>query len=87
MPTIDVKVRLTGLRFLPPIAKGYVRTYEECRTCGRVYFRDYVPFSMSRPIMILHCGHGIGERWERVVKTLDDQAGMRAILAQHAKQI
>jgi hypothetical protein len=28
--------------------------------CGRVYYTDFVPYSLSNPVMWTHCGHSIG---------------------------
>lgn len=52
-------VRLTPL---PRPAKGYRRAYKKCRECGAVMYYDYVPYSLSRPILTTTCGHGITER-------------------------
>lgn len=45
---------------LPPVRKGYARAFKRCKQkgCGRVSYYDYVPFSLSRPIMTTVCGHG-----------------------------
>jgi hypothetical protein len=47
---------------IPPIAKGYKRQWLRCRRCQRVQFYDYVPYSLSNPIMTTACGHGATER-------------------------
>lgn len=64
------------------MSPGYVRCYEQCVKCGRVYYRDYVPFSLSNPILTLPCGHGVGQRWENITRKLDPQEGMRIMLEQ-----
>lgn len=47
---------------LPPPLKGYERSFVQCkqRGCGRVYYKDYVPYSLSNPVMWTDCGHSIG---------------------------
>jgi hypothetical protein len=47
---------------LPPISEGYARRWLQCRTCGRVQYYDYVPYSLSNPIMTTACGHGAALR-------------------------
>lgn len=47
---------------IPPVEKGYKRTWKRCRTCGGVYFYDYVPYSLSNPIRVTPCGHGYDQR-------------------------
>lgn len=49
---------------LPKIQPGYKRNYWRCvarvhprRGCNRVYFKDYVPHSLSNPILTIDCGH------------------------------
>ncbi len=41
----------------PKISKGYVRSYVKCRECGTPAYRDYVPYSLSNPILVLPCNH------------------------------
>lgn len=49
---------------LPPVMQGYERKFVQCkeRSCGRVYYKDYVPYSFSVGIQFTHCGHSIGHR-------------------------
>lgn len=44
--------------------KGYERQWVLCRTkgCGCVAYYDFVPYSLSNPLMIMPCNHGITER-------------------------
>jgi hypothetical protein len=51
---------------LPKVEKGLKRFYYRCekRTrkrgraiCGKVYYRDAIPHSLSNPILTLGCGH------------------------------
>jgi hypothetical protein len=47
---------------LPRIAKGYKRKFVRCKRCRRVYYYDFVPYSLSKPLLAIPCGHGIGAR-------------------------
>ena len=42
--------------FDPP-TQGYTRKWLQCKTCENVYYYDYVPYSLSNPIMWLPCHH------------------------------
>jgi len=52
---------------IPPIAEGYKRQWVKCKECAKVTYYDYVPYSLSNPIMILPCGHGLTERFSKTV--------------------
>ena len=41
---------------------GYKRQWLRCRQCFRMQFYDYVPYSLSNPIMTTICGHGATQR-------------------------
>lgn len=49
---------------LPPVSKGYRRNFVQCKQldCDRVYTWDYVPYSLSNPVVYTECGHSIGHR-------------------------
>lgn len=47
---------------IPPIMTGYRRQWVRCKTCARVAYYDYVPYSLSNPIMTMPCGHGLTQR-------------------------
>lgn len=51
-----------GKMEFPPIAAGHKRQWARCRTCGRISYYDYVPYSFSTAIMDQPCGHGAGDR-------------------------
>jgi len=46
----------------PTPDEGYERQWLKCRTCGHLQYYDYIPYSLSNPIMTTACGHGSGER-------------------------
>jgi hypothetical protein len=41
---------------LPPIRTGEARAFRQC-SCGRVGWYDYLPYSLSVPILAFPCGH------------------------------
>lgn len=49
---------------LPKPISGYRRQWYKCKEkdCGRVFYKDYVPFSLSTPVQWTPCGHSIGAR-------------------------
>lgn len=52
-------------RRVKPVQKGYQRQWYECSVCGRPQHLDYVPRSLSTPIIIPSCGHDFGDLEER----------------------
>jgi hypothetical protein len=49
---------------------GYKRQWVQCRQCGRVAFYDFVPYSLSNPLMTLPCGHGLTLRIHTAARSL-----------------
>lgn len=47
---------------IPPVRAGYNRQWLRCRECGWVGYYDYLPYSLSNPIMTTGCGHGAALR-------------------------
>ena len=52
---------------LPPIRKGELRAFLECN-CGMPGWYDFVPYSLSVPIISLKCGHD-----HRLARRIDEQ--------------
>jgi len=46
------------------LAKGYARVFEECKKCKAKAFRDYVPYSLSNPILTSVCEHRYYETYK-----------------------
>lgn len=65
---------------IPPLESGYARQWTQCRTCGNIAFYDYVPYSLSRPIMTLPCHHGLGIRLEEAVILISTDHALRMLL-------
>ncbi len=75
-------LKIKSIKAHAPIQPGHKRVYEQCKACDRVFYRDYVPFSLANPILTLPCGHGAAERHHERVRGLDEQVGMRKMLEQ-----
>ena len=52
---------------MKPVADGYERQWVRCKTCKRIAYYDYVPYSLSTPIHVMPCGHGATQRFEHAV--------------------
>jgi hypothetical protein len=61
-------LRVIALKGEAPLAPGYARSYDQCKTCERIYYRDFVPFSLSSPVITLPCGHGATVRYLDAVR-------------------
>lgn len=71
------------LKFLPEKKASNERAYYRCHKHGRYAFRDYLPYSLQNPIIgSMACGCSGAPR-DRMVAVVDDQEGMRGLLAQH----
>jgi len=46
--------------YVDPVTNGEKRKWLKCKTCGRIYYHDYIPYSLASPIMWLTCGHSAG---------------------------
>ena len=46
---------------LKPPTKGYERKWLQCSICSRVAYYDFIPYSLSRPIMVMPCNHRIDD--------------------------
>jgi len=58
-----------------PMPAGNVnRLWLQCPKCGRLQHREYVPYSLSNPILTTACGHGRYEDLVEVV-TVEQRAG------------
>lgn len=51
------------MAFEPPkVTSGYKRQWVKCKICGNVSFYDYVPYSLSIPIMLPPCHHRMNDQ-------------------------
>jgi hypothetical protein len=48
-----------------PLQKGYSRAFYECRKCKVKGSYDYVPYSLSNPIITTACGHSFREYYKQ----------------------
>jgi hypothetical protein len=40
-----------------PVENGRERAFVKCKKCNCKAFYDYVPYSLSNPMMLSNCGH------------------------------
>lgn len=48
------KLKKLGVKNVPD---GYARVWLCCKRCKSVYYHDYIPFGIGRPVTWLPCGH------------------------------
>lgn len=70
---------------LRAVPRGMNRQWVKCKTCGRVAYYDYVPYSLSNPIMTMPCGHGVGGRFHDAVTGLIADEAMPFFIEQCAR--
>lgn len=58
---------------LPPVLSGYKRGWCQCKQCGLVAYRDFIPYSLSNPVLALPCNHGLGLRFDQATKTITEE--------------
>lgn len=59
------------------IPVGHERQWVKCKTCGNVAYYDFVPYTLSSPIMTLPCGHdtyGTNKKLENAERISADEA-------------
>lgn len=68
---------------LPRPSPGYSRKFLRCKSrgCKRVFYYDYVPYSLSNPIYVQPCGHNVGSR-EKIFGEQISEAEFRAAFAE-----
>lgn len=40
-----------------PLQQGYKRKWYKCSSCGTLQCKDYIPYSLSNPVLTARCGH------------------------------
>lgn len=40
-----------------PILQGYKRQWYKCSSCGTLQCKDYIPYSLSNPVLTTRCRH------------------------------
>lgn len=64
---------------LPKVPEGYKRQWVSCNKCKRVAHYNYIPYALSNPIMVLPCGHGLGQRWGDAVTFIKETQGRQQL--------
>lgn len=65
---------------LPPVPSGMERQWVRCRECKRRAYYDYIPYSLSNPIMTLPCGHGAALRFSEAVEYCESPKAVGIIM-------
>lgn len=63
----------------PPILSGYKRQWVKCNECGRVAYYDFIPFSLSMPVMTLPCGHGAAVKFYNAVVEISEYEALEVL--------
>lgn len=63
----------------PPL-QGYKRQWVRCKKCGRIAYYDYVPYSLSNPVMIMPCGHTPAMRFRESVDFITEDEALAKFL-------
>lgn len=63
----------------PPILSGFQRQWTKCKTCGNIAFYDYVPFSLSNPVMVLPCGHSGAQRFYDAAEDITNEEAIQLL--------
>ncbi len=50
-----------------------MRSYVQCKTCRRVAYYDYVPYSLSTPIMVMPCTCDVGVPFRAGVRKITEK--------------
>jgi len=65
--TVHAEIRAAKAKARPIPDGNYCRLWLRCPRCGYYQYRDYVPYSLSNPILVTACGHGFYEDLHEVV--------------------
>lgn len=47
-----------------PLDSGRIRSFRKCKKCKTKGYYDYVPYSLSNPIITTECGHSFYEYYK-----------------------
>ena len=73
--------KVKSIKNLPPVSRGEKRAWYQCTSCGRFYYRDYLPYSLSTPVFTLSCGHD----FRRAAVAVTAEEGMTGLYKQQMK--
>lgn len=80
---VHAEIRKAKTKARPIPAGNYDRVWCRCPRCGFYQYRDYVPYSMSNPIVVTACGHGRYEDLHHVVTFHQKVGGKRVATEWH----
>lgn len=49
-----------------PLSRGYERKFVKCKKCRIMAYYDFVPYSLSNPVMAASCGHDIRRDYKEI---------------------
>ena len=52
-----IEIHEKDLPEVPDPLPGYKREWYKCPDCGMLQYHDYIPYSLSNPVLISACGH------------------------------
>lgn len=52
----------------PRPQSGMKRMWYRCKVCSTRAYRDYIPYSISNPIIFARCGHSFEHDYEKLSK-------------------
>lgn len=50
----------------PPVRSGYERQWYRCQRCQHTAYRDFIPYSLSNPILTTPCGHNFKHDYKAI---------------------
>lgn len=81
----QVKLRIKELKFVDPPFRGWKRSYWKCKRHGRFAYRDYLPYSLSNPIIGgLSCGCS-GDPRDGQIEAVHKNEALWKLLEQYGK--
>lgn len=72
-------MRLKAKIKIPPVTAGYKRKWLKCKTCSSVVYRDYIPYSLSNPVMWLPCGHDAGTKVHEATTEISEKEALKLL--------
>jgi transposase-like protein len=68
-----VKVKRSELpQDVVEVSTGYERSWYKCKKCGKLQYHDYIPYSLSNPVLSLVCNCGLFKELAEAVEVVED---------------
>ena len=59
------------------LVSGYKRQWIRCPECKKIYYMDYIPYSIGNPIRWLPCNHDFGHRFSDFIERITEEDVLR----------